>query len=42
MIPLAAGKGSGGRNHSLLRLIRPGKVSVRLPESARTDPVLED
>jgi len=36
MIPRAAGKGSGGRDHSLFRLIRPGQISVRLPGSART------
>src|ERR1700681_1330242 len=28
-IPLASGEGSGGRDHSLLRLFKPGQISVR-------------
>jgi hypothetical protein len=34
--------GSGGRHHSLPRLFRPCRGSVRPPGSARTDQVLED
>src|SRR5208337_5204214 len=41
-IPLAAGRGSGGRNHSIDRHFRPWHRSVRPPGSARTDQVLED
>src|SRR5271166_4200827 len=41
-IPLAAGRGSGGRNHSVDRHFRPWLLSVRPPGSARTDQVLED
>src|SRR5450631_1449653 len=41
-IPLAAGRGSGGRNHSVNRHFRPWLLSVRPPGSARTDQVLED
>jgi len=33
-IPLASGEGSGGRDHSLLRLFKPGQISVRSPGSA--------
>src|SRR6516162_4583439 len=33
-IPLASGDGSGGRDHSLLRLFKPGQISVRSPGSA--------
>src|SRR5581483_10395620 len=33
IIPLASGKGSGGRDHSLLRLFKPGQISVRSPGS---------
>ena len=32
-IPLASGEGSGGRDHSLLRLFKPGQISVRSPGS---------
>jgi hypothetical protein len=41
-IPLAAGRGSGGRNHSVDRHFRPWLLSVRPPGSARADQVLED
>ena len=41
-IPLASGKGSGGRDHSLLRLFEPGQISVRSPGSARADEALGD
>jgi hypothetical protein len=41
-IPLAAGRGSGERNHSSNRHFRPWTTSVRSPGSARTDQVLED
>jgi hypothetical protein len=41
-IPLAAGRGSGERNHSSNRHFRPWTTSVRPPGSARTDQVLED
>src|SRR5664279_3644186 len=41
-IPLAAGMGSGGRNHSHFRHTGHGDYSVRPPGSARTDQVLED
>gem|GEM_PF-4361878 len=41
-IPLAAGKGSGGRDHSHFRRFRPWGSEVRPPGSARTDQVLED
>jgi hypothetical protein len=30
-IPLASGEGSGGRDHSLLRLFEPSQISVRSP-----------
>jgi hypothetical protein len=33
-IPLASGEGSGGRNHSFLRLFKPNQISVRSPGSA--------
>ena len=36
-IPLASGKGSGARDHSLLRLFKPGQISVRSPGSAGAD-----
>ena len=36
-IPLAWGEGSGGRDHSLLRLFKPGQISVRSPGSAGAD-----
>jgi len=35
-IPLASGEGSGGRDHSLLRLFKPGQISVRSLGSAGT------
>src|SRR5271165_4012371 len=41
-VPLAAGRGSGERNHSINRHIGPWLPSVRPPGSARTDQVLED
>ena len=41
-IPLPAGRGSGGRNHSIARHFRPWRVSVRPPGSAGTDQVPED
>jgi len=41
-IPLPAGRGSGGRNHSIARHFRPWPVSVRPPGSAGTDQVPED
>jgi hypothetical protein len=41
-IPLASGKGSGGRDHSLLRLFEPGQISVRSPGSARAYEALGD
>jgi hypothetical protein len=41
-IPLASDKGSGGRDHSLLRLFEPGQISVRSPGSARADEALGD
>jgi hypothetical protein len=41
-IPLASGKGSGGRDHSFLRLFKPGQIAVRSPGSARADQALED
>ena len=37
-IPLASGEGSGGRDHSLLRLFKPSQISVRSPGSAGADP----
>jgi hypothetical protein len=40
--PACGGRGSGGRHHSLPRLFRPCRGSVRPPGSARTDQVLED
>src|ERR1700716_862094 len=36
-ISLASGEGSGGRDHSLLRLFKPGQISVRSPGSAGAD-----
>ena len=36
-IPLAAGEGSGGRDHSSSRLFKPSPLSVRPPGSAGTD-----
>jgi len=41
-IPLASGEGSGGRDHSLLRLLRPSQMSVRSPGSAEADQAPED
>jgi hypothetical protein len=41
-IPLASGKGSGGRDHSFLRLFKPGQIAVRSPGSTRADQTLED
>jgi hypothetical protein len=41
-IPLAAGEGSGGRDHSFLRLFKPGQIAVRSPGSTRADQTLED
>src|SRR5271165_4400508 len=41
-IPLAAGRGSGGRNHSVDRHFKTWLLSVRPPGSARTDQVQED
>ena len=41
-IPLASGEGSGGRDHSLLRLFKPGQISVRSPGSAGADQAPED
>jgi len=41
-IPLASGEGSGGRDHSLLRLFKPGRISVRSPGSAGADQAPED
>jgi len=41
-IPLASGKGSGARDHSLLRLFKPGQISVRSPGSAGADQAPED
>ena len=38
-IPLAAGEGSGGRDHSSSRLFKPSPLSVRPPGSAGTDQV---
>jgi hypothetical protein len=35
--PLASGEGSGGRDHSLLRLFKLGQISVRSPGSAGAD-----
>src|SRR3974390_161823 len=40
--PACSGRGSGGRDHSKLRLFRPWFSAVRLPGSARTDQALED
>lgn len=41
-IPLASGKGSGARDHSLLRLFKPSQISVRSPGSAGADQAPED
>jgi len=41
-IPLASGEGSGGRDHSLLRLFKPSQISVRSPGSAGADQAPED
>src|SRR6185437_13378805 len=41
-IPLASGEGSGGRNHSFLRLFMPDQISVRSPGSAGADQAPED
>src|SRR6185437_753716 len=41
-IPLASGEGSGGRDHSFLRLFMPGQISVRSPGSAGADQATED
>src|SRR6202022_2010878 len=41
-IPLASGEGSGGRDHSFLRLFEPGQISVRSPGSAGADQAPED
>src|SRR5262249_35078785 len=41
-IPLASGEGSGGRDHSLLRLFKPSQISVRTPGSAGADQAPED
>src|ERR1700722_8344326 len=40
--PACGGRGSGGRDHSLSRLLRPSVISVRPPGSVRTDPALRD
>src|SRR5260370_30427290 len=40
--PASGGWGSGGRDHSIARLLRPYAVSVRPPGSGRTDQVLAD
>jgi hypothetical protein len=41
-IPLAADKGSGGRDHSAWRHLRPRFGPARPPGSTRTDQVLEE
>jgi hypothetical protein len=41
-IPLASGEGSGGRNHSFLRLFKSSQISVRSPGSAGADQAPED
>jgi hypothetical protein len=41
-IPLASGEGSGKRDHSLLRLFKPGQISVRSPGSAGANQAPED
>src|SRR4051795_7506983 len=40
--PASGGWGSGGRDHSIGRLLRPTAISVRPPGSGRTDQVLTD
>src|SRR6204780_4408215 len=40
--PASGGWGSGGRDHSFGRLLRPSVISVRPPGSGRTDQVLAD
>src|SRR3954470_2922847 len=40
--PASGGWGSGGRDHSFNRLVRPAVTSVRSPGSDRTDQVLAD
>src|ERR1700730_2770798 len=40
--PASGGWGSGGRDHSFGRLLRPTAISVRPPGSGRTDQVLAD
>ena len=41
-VPLASGEGSGGRDHSLLRLFKPSQISVRSSGSAGADQAPED
>src|SRR5215472_8573649 len=41
-IPLTAGGGAGGRDHSYRRLLRTAVISVRPPGSGRTDQVRAD